>query len=127
MAKNIALQTLIEVYWTKKDKMKTEEQSKSQSSSQKDSLSGLVKTQDETFYSKKLDEVSRRLSVLESQNQDLMNRVIDIRRKVKVEEDTIKILEEQADATQKKITQLESELDLAKEFKQRSERKVRTA
>lgn len=56
-----------------------------------------------------------------------MNRVIDTRRKVKVESDTIKILDEQADATQKKMRQLESELELALDFKSQSERKVNHA
>ena len=61
---------------------------------------------------------------METQNSDLMNKVVDCRRKVKVESETVAIFDDQITKLVKKIKSAEEELELAKSFKAKSENKV---
>ena len=128
-AKNIALQSLIELYWAKKDSIQQqadqEQLQNQQNVQEQDSINALMSNSAQDHYKKKLKEIQKRIAVMEEQNSDLMNKIVDNRRKVKVETETIEIFNDQITKIEKKLKTLQEEQELAQQFRAKSENKVK--
>lgn len=133
MAKNIALQKLVELYWSKKDSINSSQTREKRTMpqvgpenhalTQPDSITALI---DKDVYNKKLIQIRKRITLIETQNEDLMNKIVESRRKISAESETISIFDEQISKLKKKISVLEQELELAEMFKTKSINKVIT-
>lgn len=62
---------------------------------------------------------------MEDQSAELMNKIMEARRKTKVEDQTIGIFNDQIAKIDKKLKEMQSERDLAQEFLDKSEMKVK--
>lgn len=117
MAKNIALQNLICIYSDNKtlldkvDEKQLEEEQEAGKSGKK-------------VYQKKMIELEKRIGILRKQETDMMSEIVGVNQVIETKRETMSVFSKQIENFENKISSLEEDLKLARQFKGKAESDV---